>query len=224
MGLPEEINPIKFSIGATGGIASKLVITPKPNLPMAAQPDQDNEVIIIEDREDVDRHHRKRSHSPWEDDSKQNRFHKRRVSPSPILRKERSRDQSPLGKSSSSRKSPVFRRSPPKKKSPSNERSREYYRKSISPPHRALSLSRDEPLQRYERSISRSKDYDKEDRSYSREKRSQSRERTKERREYDRKRMDYRESSFERDLKGRERIRTVADLPWEREKRELIMF
>lgn len=27
-----------------------------------------------------------------------------------------------------------------------------------------------------------------------------------------------RESSFERDLKAKDRIRTVADLPWEREK------
>ncbi|KAJ8959105.1 hypothetical protein NQ318_022362 [Aromia moschata] len=47
--------------------------------------------------------------------------------------------------------------------------------------------------------------------------RSRSRERSWERRD-EKKRPEYRESSYERDMRGRERVRTVADLPWERGK------
>lgn len=170
---------------------------------MAAQPDQDNEIIVIDDREE-DKHLHKRPHSPWEKDesSVKGRFYKRKASPSPI-RRGRSREKN-------------------RARSKSRERSREYYRKSLSP--RESSRSKDGPPERYMRGVSRSRDHNREDRSYSREKRSPSQERLREKREYERKRMEYRESSFERDLKGKERIRTIADLPWEREKRMLFRF
>ncbi|KAJ8946800.1 hypothetical protein NQ314_008784 [Rhamnusium bicolor] len=209
LGLPEEPNPIKFTIGAPPPGASKdFSKENKPNLPMAAQPDQDNEVIIIDDKDD-DINSLNRSHSPWEDESlhKSRPNRKRSISPGRIHKRStvvrsRSQDESPprVERSNGSNKMdrPVRR---------SKSRERVMARRSRS---KERSHSRD---------IVRSKDYrdSRDRRSYSRERRSRSRERSWERRDLE-KRMDYRESSYERDLRGRERVRTVADLPWEREK------
>lgn len=252
MGLPDDINPIKFSIGSTGGPGSQIVITPKPNLPMAAQPDQDNEVIVIEDE---DRGRRKRSHSPWEkDQSPKSRVPKKKSDTSPVRRgrsRNRSVEKRIVDRRSAERRSmdrrSVDRRSSSKaissKLSPrshSMERSRDY-RKSRSPSLRESSrdhyLRREEPRRdehrerrdehrerreehRERRDEPRERRDEHKERSFSTDRLSPSIERMRERRDYERKRIDYRESSFERDLRAKERIRTVADLPWEREKRK----
>ncbi|XP_049818171.1 uncharacterized protein CG7065-like isoform X2 [Aethina tumida] len=73
-------------------------------------------------------------------------------------------------------------------------------RRRSSSKRRSRSRSRDRSRDRYQR------------RSRSRDGPSKSRERSRDRE------FRYRESSYERDVRGKERIRTVADLPWEREK------
>lgn len=69
--------------------------------PIASQPDQDHEVIIIEDKDD-DTKSSKRSHSPWESDS--GRKSSARISREKSRERDRSRD------SSWERYSPDFRR------------------------------------------------------------------------------------------------------------------
>lgn len=69
LGLPEEPAPICFRI--TGKKKPGQSTPPKRDSkpqPMASQPDQDHEVIIIEDADD-DTLSSKRSRSPWEAES-----------------------------------------------------------------------------------------------------------------------------------------------------------
>nr|CAH7760324.1 unnamed protein product [Callosobruchus chinensis] len=191
----DEIGPIKFKIGS---------ISKMRNIPMAALPDQDNEVILIEDnKDDVDR---KRANSPWEQENR-----------SPVTSPPR---RSPPRNSPSRRSSP--RRSPSRRSSPRRspfEKSRSLERGSKRK-SRTRSTSRDRSRPRNLSPFSRSRDVNeanfrerewfgrgppREDRGF-RENRSRER-------SWERKR-DYRESSFERDIRGRERIRTVDDLPW----------
>nr|CAH7760318.1 unnamed protein product [Callosobruchus chinensis] len=197
----DEIGPIKFKIGS---------ISKMRNIPMAALPDQDNEVILIEDnKDDVDR---KRANSPWEQENLRPSMLKRSPVTSPPRR-------SPPRNSPSRRSSP--RRSPSRRSSPRRspfEKSRSLERGSKRK-SRTRSTSRDRSRPRNLSPFSRSRD----DRHTSREREwfgrgppredrgfreNRSRERSWERK------RDYRESSFERDIRGRERIRTVDDLPW----------
>lgn len=109
MGLPEEPAPICFRI--TGKKKGNFKDDPshKPQ-PVASQPDQDHEVIIIEDKDD-DTKSSKRSHSPWESDS--GRKSSSRKS------REKSRDRDRSRESSWERYSPEYR---------SRDRDREYRR------------------------------------------------------------------------------------------------
>ncbi|KAK9743961.1 hypothetical protein QE152_g8182 [Popillia japonica] len=64
LGLPDQPAPICFRI--TGKKKSRDELSSnKPVAPMASEPDQDHEVIVIEDK-DEDTKSSKRSHSPWE--------------------------------------------------------------------------------------------------------------------------------------------------------------
>ncbi|XP_023015963.2 uncharacterized protein CG7065 isoform X1 [Leptinotarsa decemlineata] len=200
LALPEKINPIKFTIGAPAQLAK----TSPKRLPMAAQPDQDDEVILIDDKDD-DVPSLKRSRSPWEEDmAAKSKSSEKRRSLSP--RTKRSRDKSPA------------------RRSRSRDRYSDVHSRSRSRDRSTSVRSRDVPRSKEfdrERNSSRSKEFER-GRDYKGSKdapkRSRSRERSWERKDSERKRMPYRESSFERDLRAKERVRTVADLPWEREK------
>lgn len=159
--MPDEPAPISFRIVP----ASKLKADPtKPSssapkpIPMAAQPDQDNEVIVIEDKDDDLKSLKQRSHSPWESDT----------SP-PLKRRSRSGERRSYSRSLSKERSSSSR-----------------YRSSPSPRRHNRRSTRSRSRDRYiERTSSR----------------------------------EYRESSYERDLRAKERVRVVSDLPWKREKR-----
>ncbi|KAG5898526.1 hypothetical protein JTB14_038478 [Gonioctena quinquepunctata] len=237
LALPEDINPIKFKISGVPALPEK---TSPKRLPMAAQPDQEDEVILIDDQDD-DVKPTKRSHSPWEEEPN-SRDKAGRIQRSGSPRPKKSRDRSPVRSSRRSRSRERY----------TNKRSRS--RDKSLPRERNLSLrsgkdkelvrerdmrERDAPKSReYERDI-RSREFDRDfdnsresrGKRHSREsslsrnrrtispKRSPSGEHVWGKRDIDdRKRTEYRESSFERDIRGRERVRTVADLPWEREK------
>ncbi|KAJ8916865.1 hypothetical protein NQ315_005872 [Exocentrus adspersus] len=220
LGLPEEINPIKFRIGVVP--PKTLPNDNKPNLPMAAQPDQDNEVIVIDDKEDDSR-----NNSPWEKDvsSKSNVRRKQSTSPHPhkktprrSLSKERSL-RSPgrmRSKSRERRRSRSRERYSIKSRSRERSHSRETQKiRDYKSPSRELSKSRS-----YRRSLSRERksplSIERSREKHRASSRERIRDRSRERRDVER--IEYRESSYERDLRGKERIRTVADLPWEREK------
>ncbi|XP_018574975.1 uncharacterized protein CG7065 isoform X2 [Anoplophora glabripennis] len=220
LGLPEEINPIKFKIGVVPPVIKENPKENKPNLPMAAQPDQDNEVIIIDDKDDDSK-----SRSPWEKDTTTKPKPRVRRSPSPRSRKRsprrsRSRDRNPPRQRSKSREKHQFKRSRSKEryfstrsKSRDRSRSREIMKVKDYSPMKESSRTKDNRSP--SREMSRSMDHkdSREKRSHSLDRKSRSRDKSREKRD-----MDYRESSYERDMRGRERVRTVADLPWEREK------
>lgn len=72
LGLPDEPSPISFKIKKkTYGEHGKHSPNNKP-LPTAAMPDNDPEVIVIDDKDDESKSSR-RSHSPWEDEPKRSR-------------------------------------------------------------------------------------------------------------------------------------------------------
>lgn len=173
LGLPEEPAPISFRISGKKSksppqVGAKSNSDNKKPLPMAAQPDQDNDVIVIDDKEDEISKSSKRAHSPWEKDS-------------PPTRSKFSRDRRSRSRS----------RSVNRYKSHSGEKISSTRKLSPIP---AASLRR-----------SRSR----EDSRSHRRSRSRSREGW----------VKYvRESSYERDLRNKERVRTITDLPWEREK------
>lgn len=87
LGLPEEPAPICFKI--TG--KKKPVSGESKPKPMAASPDADPEIIVIDDKEDDSMSGTKRSRSPWENEatSRRSRSHSRSRS----LRRERSKDR-----------------------------------------------------------------------------------------------------------------------------------
>ncbi|VEN35026.1 unnamed protein product [Callosobruchus maculatus] len=201
----DEMGPIKFKIGS---------VSKMPNTPMAALPDTDNEVIVIEDsKDDGDR---KRANSPWEQENVRPALHRRSPKRSPLRSPPR---RSPPRISPSRRGSPrrsSSRRSSPRRSPFEKSRSMERGSKRKS---RTRSTSRDRSRPRNTSPFSRSKDMrsgsrDREwfGRGPPRDDRGFRENRSRER-SWERKR-DYRESSFERDVRGRERIRTVDDLPW----------
>ncbi|XP_050297919.1 uncharacterized protein CG7065-like isoform X2 [Anthonomus grandis grandis] len=260
LGLAEEIVPVKFRIGGGPVMpSSNLKSEPKntrPTMPMAARPDNDPEVIIVEDRKDPPPrrpYQRERSHSPWESDVSppRSRGHRSRSTDRrrPIKPKERSPSRRSMERDTrrpllKDKRSPERRRTPdkgrrsverssrrsPEKRGRSPERTRrspERSRRSRSRELRNDRPRRSSPLLKDKRS--RSPDsYKSGSKSYPRES-----EFLRERdlvRELDiklggtgiipteRNRDRARESSYERDVRARDRIRTVADLPWEREK------
>ncbi|XP_056637316.1 uncharacterized protein CG7065-like isoform X1 [Diorhabda sublineata] len=175
LALPEEINPIKFKIGAGTSMNVQ-----KP-LPMAALPDQDNDVIIIEDKDEERK-------VIWDDATKSRGDGSRKIkrrSPSPRLRISRERNLTKKNRS-------------PVRYTRSRSRSRDY------PIQSKKKLLNDKQRIKNASPISDISDSSRDSKSPSRE------------RSYEKKRQ-IRESSFERDLRGKERIRTVADLPWERD-------
>ncbi|CAH1993711.1 unnamed protein product [Acanthoscelides obtectus] len=194
----DEIAPIKFKIGPANRM---------PNVPMAALPDQDNEVIVIEDNKDDDNSSdRKRANSPWEKDLPVHRRSPKRRSPPRISPHRRSPPRRSPSRRSSPRRSPLTRsRSSErgiKRKSDSRSLSRDRSRSINLSPHSRDRMSKDRRSRSRERFI----------RGLSREDRGFGEHRSRER-SWDRMR-EFRESSFERDIRGRERVRTVADLPW----------
>ncbi|XP_030764258.1 uncharacterized protein CG7065-like isoform X2 [Sitophilus oryzae] len=307
LGLPEELQPISFRIGASGTVPTKPANKPvqappkenlpRPNLPMAARPDNDPEVILIDDKDEPTPPRDKRdnrSHSPWERESPPKGYVKnRRNVPSPQprrgfkdppkdarpkpsreisiekpkpfvkepidrLRRSKSREFGRLSPKGFGRLSPKgfgrpslkeLRRSKSRELRRSRSRSREFRRsrsreiiprEKLKSPARSLSrnrrsrssdsmgrrpFSREREIRDRERDI---RDRERDIRDRDREIREREREiekrdyRDNRGRRYSRERSwekdRYRESSYERDLKGRERIRTVLDLPWEKEK------
>ncbi|KRT81020.1 hypothetical protein AMK59_6239 [Oryctes borbonicus] len=119
LGLPEQPAPICFRI--TGKKKSKdEAQSNKPVAPMASEPDQDHEVIIIEDK-DEDTKSSKRSHSPWESEP---------TRPSSRVSRERSRE----------RERSYERRSRDRERS--YERTRDYKYRGSSPPDRRIKTER----------------------------------------------------------------------------------
>lgn len=88
--MPEEPAPICFRITGKKKSTFKDDVSHKP-VPIASQPDQDHEVIVIEDKDD-DTKSSKRSHSPWESDS--GRKSGSRVSREKSRERDRSRESS----------------------------------------------------------------------------------------------------------------------------------
>lgn len=88
LGLPEEPAPICFKIAGRKKPAEN---RPKP---MAASPDTDPEVIVIDDKEDDTTSGSKRSHSPWESDTAPKRSRSRSRSPRRGRSREGTRERS----------------------------------------------------------------------------------------------------------------------------------
>lgn len=73
LGLPDEPSPISFRIKKKSfGEQGKTSPNDNKPLPTAAMPDNDPEVIVIDDKDDESKGSR-RSHSPWEDEPKRAR-------------------------------------------------------------------------------------------------------------------------------------------------------
>lgn len=103
--MPDEPAPICFKITGKKKPGAKEETTSHKPVPVASQPDQDHEVIVIEDKDD-DTKSSKRSHSPWESDS--GRKSSSRVSREKSRDRDRSRDRS--RDSSWERYSPDYRK------------------------------------------------------------------------------------------------------------------
>ncbi|ENN75956.1 hypothetical protein YQE_07491, partial [Dendroctonus ponderosae] len=138
LGLPEEVQPISFRIGAATVVSkgSSLKETRAPNAPMTALPDIDPDVIVLDDIKDSPKKSNKdRSHSPWESDSSVSRAPSpkgRRLSRSPADRRRRSmrsrsNDRRSMEKRRSSERS---RRSPGRTKRTFDRRSPERNKRS----------------------------------------------------------------------------------------------
>ncbi|XP_048520055.1 uncharacterized protein CG7065 isoform X3 [Dendroctonus ponderosae] len=229
LGLPEEVQPISFRIGAATVVSkgSSLKETRAPNAPMTALPDIDPDVIVLDDIKDSPKKSNKdRSHSPWESDSSVSRAPSpkgRRLSRSPADRRRRSmrsrsndrRSMEKRRSSERSRRSPgrtkrTFDRRSPERNKRSDRRSPDRGRRSTE--RRSSDKNRRSLDRRSRDRRSRSRDSYKAPKSFVRD-----RDLDKHLTEISRERAT-RESSFERDMRAKERIRTVAELPWEREK------
>ncbi|XP_045476569.1 uncharacterized protein CG7065-like isoform X2 [Harmonia axyridis] len=223
LGLGEEPAPISFRIGERRKAQGASY---KPT-PTAAQPDNDPEVIVIDDtEEDLVLKGRNRSRSPVKKRDHSPQFRRRspvrkrspspsrqKNSPSPpsYRRRERSpptrRRDSPLSRRkeslvSSRRESPPSRKkeSPKRQLSPlSRRKGSPFYHKAPSPPTRLREDKLSPPRDRFERTRERSEERSRSSRGKSRE---ISWERERERR------RDYDEKHWDRPYRGRE-------YPWE---------
>ncbi|KAF7279319.1 hypothetical protein GWI33_007411 [Rhynchophorus ferrugineus] len=240
LGLPEEKSRISFRIGPNLPKADSNTEDSEKNKPVLVteRPDDELEVILSDD--DKDDKGDSASNSPWERESPPKLVGRQYKNPSPqlkrsrdysterrIVRREeaikiqrsvdrrsferlrRSRSRERSRRSRSHEKSRRSRSHEKSRRSRSHERlrsprSRDSRRERMKSPVR--SLSRD----RRSRSHSSYRARHSKDRDY-RDRRGYSKERSRERERH-------RKSSFERELQGKERIRTVADLPWEKNK------
>ncbi|KAL1489168.1 hypothetical protein ABEB36_014107 [Hypothenemus hampei] len=204
LGLGDEPAPISFRINAPSNKLRLKEQNNKPKVPITSRPDDDPEVIILDDKspgkKSILSRDKERSHSPWESDTSPPRsMAKSRKSRSPSLNRRRSRD------SFKSRDRSLERR-----------RSLDRSRRSLDKSRRSPAMSRNSRDKKsrspdsYTSSSYHSREYIRERDLRDHDIDSKPKERSRER--------GLRESSFERDIRGKDRVRTVAELPWERDK------
>ncbi|XP_065165395.1 uncharacterized protein CG7065-like isoform X2 [Atheta coriaria] len=118
-----EVTPISFKINSASTSSSAMRRRdPKFGCqPVAAQPDQDHEVIVIDDLRDDKVKSREDSHSPWESDSNNSPRKDYRRRPAPLRRTTKTRSRS---KSRSRSLSPYRRRNYGRRRTKSRSRSR----------------------------------------------------------------------------------------------------
>lgn len=168
LGLPEEPAPICFRItgkkklNETG--ASYNIDNNKPTKPMAASPDADPEIIVIDDKEDDSMSScggptsNKRTHSPWDSDSISRRSRSRSIrrdrSKERMREKSRTRERSRERARESRGRSRDSRERGRRSSRDSRERTRERSRERTRERSRGRSRERD----RYSRGVSWDRD------------------------------------------------------------------